>query len=141
MLSGPGTVDVAQPDQLLTTAVFSQAGVYELRLIADDGALRTFDDVTITVTDPPPVVSVAATGPDAAETGPLNGTFTFTRGVWLAGDITVNFNLTGTATNGADYGEITGTILMPDGVETVTARCGSTSRRTRRRSRNRDPHT
>jgi hypothetical protein len=120
LLAGPGTLDVAEPDQLLTTAVFSQAGVYELRLIADDGALRTFDDVTIAVTDPPPVVSVAATSPDAAETGPLNGTFTFTRSIWLAGDITVNFNLTGTADNGADYGEITGSILMPDGVETVT---------------------
>ena len=50
----------------------------------------------------------------------LNGTFTFNRSVWLEGDITVNYNLSGSADNGADYEEITGSILMPDGVETVT---------------------
>jgi hypothetical protein len=120
LLAGPGSVDVTEPAQAATTAVFSQAGVYQMRLIADDGALRTFDDVTITVTDPPPLVSVAATSPAAAETGPQAGTFTFTRGNWLPGDITVNFTLSGTAGNGADYQEITGGILMPDGVETVT---------------------
>jgi hypothetical protein len=120
LLTGPGSADIAEPSQPATTAVFSQAGVYQMRLIADDGALRTFDDVTVTVTDPPPLVSVAATSPSAAETGPQAGTFTITRDIWLPGDITVNFTLTGTADNGADYQEITGSILMPDGVETVT---------------------
>jgi hypothetical protein len=113
-------VDITNPSQAATAAVFSQAGVYQLRLIADDGALRTFDDVTVAVTDPPPVVSVAATTPDAAETGPVNGTFTFTRSVWLEGDITVNYNLGGSSDNGADYTLISGSILMPDDVASVT---------------------
>jgi hypothetical protein len=120
LLSGPGTVDIANPSQATTAAVFSQAGVYQLRLIADDGALRTFDDVTVAVTDPPPVVSVAATTPDAAETGPVNGTFTFTRSVWLEGDITVNYVLSGSSDNGTDYALISDSILMPDDAASVT---------------------
>jgi hypothetical protein len=37
-----------------TSASFSTDGVYVLRLAADDGALTTFDDVTITVNPVPP---------------------------------------------------------------------------------------
>jgi hypothetical protein len=48
--SGPGTVTFTPPNAAVTTATFSTAGTYSLRLSASDTALSTSDDVTITVT-------------------------------------------------------------------------------------------
>ena len=49
-VSGPGTVTFADPNAVDTTASFSGAGTYVLRLSADDGALVASDTVTVTVT-------------------------------------------------------------------------------------------
>ena len=51
MTSGPtgGTVTFGDPSAVDTTATFSAEGTYVLRLTADDGALQSFDEVTITV--------------------------------------------------------------------------------------------
>ncbi|RYZ07351.1 MAG: peptidase S8 [Myxococcales bacterium] len=49
-VSGPGTVSFGSPTAAATTASFSAAGVYVLRLSASDGALSTNDDVQVTVT-------------------------------------------------------------------------------------------
>jgi hypothetical protein len=49
MMSGPGTVFFANPNAAQTTASFSTAGVYVLRLTADDGAATAYDEVAITV--------------------------------------------------------------------------------------------
>ena len=51
-VSGPGTVTFANASAVDTTATFSQAGTYVLRLTAYDGSLTTADEVTVTVTDP-----------------------------------------------------------------------------------------
>lgn len=48
-LSGPGTVTFGNATNLDTTATFSLPGVYVLRLTADDGEVRVFDDVSYTV--------------------------------------------------------------------------------------------
>ena len=48
-LSGPGTVTFANANAVDTTASFSVAGTYGLRLTATDSALPASDDVTITV--------------------------------------------------------------------------------------------
>jgi hypothetical protein len=48
-LSGPGSVSFASAAAVDTTASFSLAGTYVLRLTAHDGALSASDDVTITV--------------------------------------------------------------------------------------------
>jgi hypothetical protein len=48
-VSGPGTVTFGNANAVDTTATFSAAGTYVLRLTADDGALTNTDDVTITV--------------------------------------------------------------------------------------------
>ncbi len=47
--SGPGTTTFADASAVDTTATFSAAGAYVLRLTANDGALTGSDDVTITV--------------------------------------------------------------------------------------------
>ena len=48
-VSGPGTVNFGNANAVDTTASFSAAGTYVLRLTANDGALPNSDDVTITV--------------------------------------------------------------------------------------------
>lgn len=49
VVSGPGTVVFADAADVNTTATFSDAGSYQLRLQADDGELVGFDDVMVTV--------------------------------------------------------------------------------------------
>jgi hypothetical protein len=63
--SGPGTVTLANTNALQTTASFSTAGTYALRLTANDGALSVSDDLTVTVNSqvqPLRIESVAWTG-------------------------------------------------------------------------------
>ena len=49
MVSGPGTVTFANANSLTTTATFSVAGSYVLKLTASDSLLSSSDDVSITV--------------------------------------------------------------------------------------------
>jgi hypothetical protein len=49
LLDGPAAVDFADPSQAQTTATFAAPGSHLLRLVADDGALKTFADTTIEV--------------------------------------------------------------------------------------------
>jgi hypothetical protein len=48
-VSGPGTVTFTNPNTIDTTATFNQAGIYVLRLTANDGLLQAFDDLVVTV--------------------------------------------------------------------------------------------
>jgi hypothetical protein len=51
-VSGPGSVTFANAHALSTTASFSAAGTYVLRLTAADGALSASDDLTFTANGP-----------------------------------------------------------------------------------------
>ena len=51
--SGPGNVTFGNASSANTTAQFSTAGTYTLRLTANDGELAAFAELTVTVTDPP----------------------------------------------------------------------------------------
>lgn len=55
MVSGPGTVTFGSASSAQTTASFSTAGTYVLRLTTSDGALSGSDDVTINVAAAPVV--------------------------------------------------------------------------------------
>jgi hypothetical protein len=50
VVSGPAAVAIGDPASLDTTATFSDAGDYVLRLAIDDGVQSAFDEVSITVT-------------------------------------------------------------------------------------------
>jgi RHS repeat-associated protein len=54
VVGGPGEVVFEAPASPATTATFSAAGVYELRLTAHDGQLTSSDDVRVTL-DPEPL--------------------------------------------------------------------------------------
>jgi hypothetical protein len=70
-VSGPGTVTFADASAVDTTASFSAAGSYTLRLTANDSALTTSDDIVITVNGANQAPSVNA-GPDQTITLPAN---------------------------------------------------------------------
>ena len=48
-VSGPGTVTFSAPAAAVTSASFSAAGTYVLRLTASDSVLSASDNVTVTV--------------------------------------------------------------------------------------------
>lgn len=56
----------------------------------------------VRVTEFTNVVSVTAASPDAKEAGPVSGTFTITRSA-SGVPVTINYTMSGTATNGVDY--------------------------------------
>ncbi|MCX6345096.1 MAG: family 43 glycosylhydrolase [Armatimonadetes bacterium] len=51
-VSGIGTVTFGNANMLDTTAAFTSGGTYVLQLLANDGALSSFDTVTYTITTP-----------------------------------------------------------------------------------------
>jgi len=76
-LSGPGTVTFSNATSASTTASFSEAGTYVLRLTANDTEFTTGDETTITVhpVNQPPVVNA---GPDLVVYLPATATVTGT---------------------------------------------------------------
>jgi hypothetical protein len=58
-------------------------------------------------------VSVSTYNHSPSEAGPTPGTFYFSRTL-TAGDLTVNYAISGTATNGVDYQTLTGSVIIPD---------------------------
>lgn len=63
-VSGPGTVTFLPANAAVTTATFSEAGSYVLRLTANDGALSASDDVNVMVNAAANRAPVANAGPD-----------------------------------------------------------------------------
>jgi len=59
-MSGPGLLNFADAGNLSTTVTATSPGDYRVRLIADDGTIGTFQELTLTFTEPPP----AAAPPD-----------------------------------------------------------------------------
>lgn len=47
-VSGPGTITFQDASQIDTTATASLPGIYVLRLIANDGQIKTYDEITLT---------------------------------------------------------------------------------------------
>jgi len=104
LVSGPGSVSFANPNRAVTTAVFSQAGTYDLRLTASDTQLEATSDTTILVNPPPQPLATLTLSPPVA--GPLavstSQTMTATlldgQGHPLTGT-TVQFQVTGANSN------------------------------------------
>ncbi len=61
-------------------------------------------------------VTIEATDASASEAGPDTGSFRVTRpAVATNGALTVTYTLSGTAVNGSDYGQLSGSVVIPDG--------------------------
>lgn len=68
-VSGPGSVTFASATSAATTATFSAAGTYVLRLTGTDGVLTTTDDITVTVNAAPAVIGYPVTDGGLLELG------------------------------------------------------------------------
>ena len=80
---------------------------------------------TVTIKDPPPIITVIAS--DATATEPSsdteatdNGTFTFTRTGSTASALTIQYSVSGTAEQGADFASIGTAITFPIGAASIT---------------------
>lgn len=76
-VSGPGTVSFGNAAAASTSATFSLAGVYVLRLTASDGFLTAFDDVQITVNAALPVNRPPAITTGAPTTATVNQLYSY----------------------------------------------------------------
>ena len=81
-------------------------------------AVGTPSAATVTILDQP-VVTIAASVPNADETGLVPGKFTVTRTGTTTAPLTVTLALSGTATNGTDYATIAPTVTIPSGSASV----------------------
>lgn len=75
-------------------------------------------DFTLTVVLP--VVTIAATTPDASEFGPVSGVFTVTRTGGTGIPLNVGHTVGGTAVNGSAYGTILPSVVIPTGASSAT---------------------
>ena len=63
----------------------------------------------------PPVITISATTPTATEAGPTNGAFTVSRVGDSSNALTVGYTVDGTATSGADYTALSGSVTIAAG--------------------------
>ena len=102
-ISGPGNVTFANPNIAITTASFSAAGIYRLRLTANDTALTANDEVVITANAPQTgdatlILEPSAAGPNVTGTSQtMRATLKHLSGVPVAG-VSVHFTVTGSNT-------------------------------------------
>ena len=83
------------------------------------------DNTTIVIVDDdPPTVTITHTDDVAREAGASAGAFTVTRAGSLAGNLVVNYTLSGTASNTTDFATLSGTVTIlagrPNATITVT---------------------
>jgi hypothetical protein len=76
--------------------------------------------LTLNDNDEVPTINVEATDPVAGEIGPDAGVFTIMRSGFPAAELVVNYTMSGSATNGSDYVQLSGAITIPAGSNTGT---------------------
>lgn len=111
--SGPGTVTFANENLASTTATFSDTGTYVLSLHSSDGQVKVFDQVTVTVVNPP-TVQVQTMITPGAEFGATSGRFMISRNTGNFSTL-VYYTLTGAASNGVDYITVPNQVVIGPG--------------------------
>jgi hypothetical protein len=115
------TATLSDPMVASPSFVADLPGVYIAELRVNDGELESAPDA-VAITAIAPLVSLAATDPDAAEAGPDPGSFTFSRTRDTSFPLTVAYRIergAGIAENGVDYALISENITIPVGAAEV----------------------
>jgi len=93
----------------------SDSSIQSLAWFIDD--VRVYSNCVISGS---PIVTVSATDAAAAEAGLDPGTFTVTRSIVTASPLTVNYTMSGSATNGIDYTAVSGSVIIPGNTASAT---------------------
>ncbi len=137
-LSGTVTIPAGQPSAIVSVDVLNDDIVESPETIivtltgtnhpgatiaaADNSAIVTISDDIGSGSDAT-TVSIAATDANGSEPGTDDGLFTVTLAggkVAPSGGVTVSYTVSGSATAGADYTALAGTVTIPGGASTVT---------------------
>ena len=127
-ISGSVTIPAGQASATVTITPVADASIEgnETVILTINPSPTTYlvgaaSSATVTIADGVPnTVSIAATTPNASETGPVSGVFTFTRTGPTTFDVTVNYAIGGTAQNFFDYQSISGSVTIPAGQTSAT---------------------
>lgn len=109
-----GDTSAEGPEIVMIT--FQHHTTYALGSLAE-AVVTIADDESPTI----PSIDISASSPSlpadnlATESGSDSATFTFTRGGSLAGELTVHYAVSGSATEGVDFEELSGVITIPSG--------------------------
>jgi hypothetical protein len=116
LVAGPGDTDNAlftiTGNQLRTNTIFDYEtkNSYSIRVLTSDGDGGIYSEqLTININDVKPTITLAVSPNTVSEDGATNLIYTFTRDNDLSNSLTINYTISGTATNGTDYAPI-GTI-------------------------------
>ena len=127
LLSGSLTIPAGQASATIVVtpiddSLFEGDETVILTLISNGSyLLGTPNNATVTIIDnDKPVVSIVATDAVAAEAGLDTGTFTVSRDGITTAPLTVNYTVSGTATNGVDYQLLSGSLTIPAGQASAT---------------------
>ena len=106
--------------QFTNTTVYSSGDIMlgyndTFASIGDNADFVIFDNVSVTNLGGPALVSASNSGPVANEAGPVSGQFTLTRAGNMSSALTVNYEMSGTASNGVDYTLLPGTVTFAAG--------------------------
>ncbi|MEW6303487.1 MAG: Calx-beta domain-containing protein [Verrucomicrobiota bacterium] len=88
-------------------------------------AVGSANSATVTIADndtappPTPTITVVASDAAAAEAGANTGTFTVSRSGSTTASLTVNYTLSGTASNGSDYQSLGTSVTIPAGASSA----------------------
>ena len=110
---------VQMPGPLSTNVSLTSGALYFYRYYATNA----FGDWWASSSEPVMAgdVTIVATDPVASEVGPDTATFTVTRPTWSTGAaVIVNYAISGTASNGVDYSNLTGNVTIPVGATNAT---------------------
>ena len=121
--TGPGPVTFTNASVAETSANFGAPGSYVLRLTADDGNARPWDEVAVTVLGSGPVVSIADVRLPEGDAGSSDASFDVT--LTNAGTRTVTLTWStspGSATADRDYTSATGSVALSAAVPTQVIR-------------------
>lgn len=96
---------------------------YTITVVGAAGTVTRMNTATVTVTEPGslPIVTIQANVSDVVESSTSTNAFTITRASTnTSSSLAVNYNVTGSATNGVDYQTLSGSLLIPAGTSNAT---------------------
>ena len=128
-LSGSVTIPTGSSSALVTVTVIDDAEEEDTETVvlnistSPDYLMGATGSATVNIADDdgPPTVTVVATDGDADETGLDTGIFTFSRTGDTDEELTVSYDVAGTATSDTDYSALLRSVTIPVGASTATA--------------------